>query len=64
MGDSVSEHEPLIRECYRLAAQAVEHGNHPFGALLVLDGEIVLTSENTVNTANDPTGHAELNLVR
>jgi len=42
-----------------------EKGNHPFGAVLVDDhNQIVLTAENTVNTAQDATGHAETNLVR
>ncbi len=57
------KHEIFIRKTYALARSAVEKGNHPFGALLVVDGEIILTAENTVNTAHDPTRHAELNLV-
>jgi len=48
-----------------LAASARQHGNHPFGALLAdQTGNVLLTAENTVNTAQDATGHAELNLVR
>jgi tRNA(Arg) A34 adenosine deaminase TadA len=39
-------------------------GNHPFGALLVLDGTAVLEAGNTVVTDRDATGHAETNLVR
>jgi tRNA(Arg) A34 adenosine deaminase TadA len=58
-----SKHERYIRRCYELAQQAVEKGNHPFGALLVLDGEAVLTAVNTVHTDNDSTRHAEINLV-
>lgn len=57
-------HETYIRTCYRLAEQAVAHGNHPFGALLVHDGKIILTAENTVATDRDVTAHAEMNLVR
>jgi tRNA(Arg) A34 adenosine deaminase TadA len=56
-------HEPFVREALRLAEQAVKHGNHPFGALLVKDGEVILTAENGVNTENDVTRHAELVLV-
>jgi tRNA(Arg) A34 adenosine deaminase TadA len=56
-------HEDLIRICIQLAAKAREKGNHPFGALLVLDGRILLTAENTVNSDHDITCHAELNLV-
>ena len=48
-----------------LAAAAREHGNHPFGSLLVDgDANIVLEAENTVVTGRDCTAHAELNLVR
>ena len=57
------EHEALIRVCLRLATGAQEKGNHPFGALLAENGEILLTAENTVNTDRDCTRHAELNLV-
>jgi len=53
----------LIAECFRVARRALEKGNEPFGALLVKEGQIVLTAENTVNTDKDLTKHAELNLV-
>jgi tRNA(Arg) A34 adenosine deaminase TadA len=55
----------LIRRAILIARRAVDHGNHPFGALLVDGaGQVLLESENTVETAKDPTGHAETNLVR
>ena len=57
-------HDDLIKRCYALAKSAVEHGNHPFGALLWKDGEVLMEAENTVVTEKDATGHAELNLVR
>ena len=53
----------FIREAIKLATQARQHGNHPFGALLVHDGNVILIAENTVNTDRDQTRHAELNLV-
>ena len=56
-------HEPFIRQAISLAAEARAEGNHPFGALLVLDGQVLLTAKNSVFTARDPTGHAETNLV-
>ena len=41
------------------------HGNHPFGAVLVDESNReVLKAENTVITGRDVTGHAETNLVR
>ena len=57
------EYIPFIRRAFELAVSAVERGNHPFGAVLVNDGKIVLESENTVITEQDFTRHAELNLV-
>jgi tRNA(Arg) A34 adenosine deaminase TadA len=57
------EHEPFIRQAYELARQAMANGNHPFGSLLVKDGEVVLTAENSVYSEHDVTRHAELNLV-
>ncbi|MCP4751730.1 MAG: nucleoside deaminase [Proteobacteria bacterium] len=56
-------HEKFILECYALARSATKNGNHPFGVLLVTDGEIVPSAENTVNSEKDATRHAELNLV-
>ena len=56
-------HEPLIRHAIELARQARDAGNHPFGALLAIDGVVMLTAQNTINTDRDPTAHAETNLV-
>jgi tRNA(Arg) A34 adenosine deaminase TadA len=60
----MNDHTPFIRHAYALAAEAVAAGNHPFGALLVRDGEVLLTAQNLVNSATDVTAHAELTLVR
>jgi tRNA(Arg) A34 adenosine deaminase TadA len=59
----MNEHEPFIRQANRLAKEAVAHGNHPFGALLVQEGDVILTARNTIITDHDITRHAELNLV-
>jgi tRNA(Arg) A34 adenosine deaminase TadA len=54
-----------LRTAVELAARAREHGNQPFGSILVgPDGSVVLEAENTVLTERDCTAHAELNLVR
>ncbi len=58
------DHKTFIRQSYALARRAVQNGNHPFGALLVSDGRVLLAAENTVHSDRDLTGHAELNLVR
>ena len=54
-----------LRAAIAVAWRAREHGNHPFGAILVdADKQVVLEAENTVVTERDCTGHAETNLVR
>ena len=60
MPDQVEE---LMARAYALARSAVTHGNHPFGALLVKDGEILVEAENEVVTTRDVTRHAETALV-
>lgn len=56
-------HQKFIKKTYQLAQSAIDKGNHPFAALLVVNNEIILSSQNTVNSDNDVTRHAELNLV-
>ena len=54
-----------LRVAINVARHAREHGNHPFGAVLVdASGEHLLAAENSVITHKDATGHAEMNLVR
>jgi lactoylglutathione lyase len=53
-----------MRVALEEARAAAKAGNHPFGAVLVVDGEVVLKAQNTVMTDGDPTCHAETNLVR
>jgi tRNA(Arg) A34 adenosine deaminase TadA len=57
------DHEAFVRQCHQLAISAGKKGNHTFGAVLVHDGEIIATAENTVNTDQDNFRHAEYNLV-
>ena len=54
----------FMAQAIALSTAAVEHGNEPFGAVLVKDGEVVYTNENQIYTRNDPTFHAEFGLVR
>jgi tRNA(Arg) A34 adenosine deaminase TadA len=59
-----SRDEGFLRRAFTMARRSVEHGNMPFGAILVDDnGTVVLEAENTAVT-EDPTGHAEMNLMR
>src|SRR5262249_57683235 len=63
MAVPLTPHQQFVREAIALARQARVDGNHPFGALLVLDGRVALTATNSVITDRDPTAHAETNLV-
>ena len=56
--------EEFMRQAIRLSALAVEHGNEPYGSVLVKDGEIVCGNENQVLTTQDPTFHSETGLIR
>ena len=57
--------EGILRQAIAIARRSRANGNHPFGALLVdAAGVVVAEAENTVATDHDPTGHAEMNLVR
>jgi tRNA(Arg) A34 adenosine deaminase TadA len=52
-----------MREAINLAQQARDRGDDPFGALLVIDGDVVLTARNAIYTTRDLTQHAELRLI-
>jgi tRNA(Arg) A34 adenosine deaminase TadA len=64
LGGLMQDDVEYIRRAIELAARARERGDHPFAALLVVDGKIVLEAENSVVSKNDPTRHAEMNLVQ
>lgn len=56
--------ELFMKRAIELSVSAVEHGNEPFGAVLVKDGEIVFENENRIYTEHDPTFHGEAGLIR
>lgn len=62
---STFDAEAAMRRAIQLSQAAVDHGNHPFGAVLVdrVSGAVIVEAENTAMTTSDCTRHAELNLV-
>ena len=59
------KHLYYLRRANEIAKNSREHGNTPFGALLVdKDGNILLEQENIEITTKDCTGHAETSLMR
>lgn len=53
-----------MKEAIKLSDLAIDHGNEPFGAVLVKNGTIVFTNENQIYSGSDPTFHAEAGLLR
>lgn len=60
----MTEDHVHITRAIELAEEAVEAGNTPFGALLVVDGEVVREARNATRTDDDLTAHPELVLAR
>ena len=58
-----SNDELFMKRAIELSASAVAHGNEPFGAVLVKDGEIVFENENQIYTMHDPTFHGRGSLI-
>jgi guanine deaminase len=54
----------MLARTVRLALDNVAAGGAPFGALVVLDDEVVATGVNTAERDNDPIAHAEVEAVR
>lgn len=60
---SVQPHEHYLRRCIEISQKSRDHGNTPFGALLVgPDGDILMEQENVEITEKRCTGHAETSL--
>ena len=56
--------DDLMTRAFALAIEARDAGDHPFGALLAVEGVIVAEARNRVSTGSDITAHAETELVR
>lgn len=54
----------LLAEAVRLARENAEAGQHPFGALVVRDGEVLGTGVNRTLGRADLTAHAEVEAIR
>jgi tRNA(Arg) A34 adenosine deaminase TadA len=59
-------HDPItyLKMCIEVSKRSREHGNTPFGAILVdADGTVLLEQENIEITESNCTGHAETTLM-
>ncbi len=56
--------EEFMRQAIEKTRQGIALGQAPFGAVIVLDGKVVVAAHNTVWRDCDPTAHAETNAIR
>jgi len=57
---SVYSPERFMKEAFRQAEVAYEHGEVPVGAVIVAKNRIIARAHNQVELLNDPTAHAEI----
>ncbi len=58
-------HEELMKIAFEEAFQGMRNNEGgPFGAVVVIDGQIVGRGHNRVTSTNDPTAHAEVVAIR
>lgn len=65
MSDSPPSSEVFMQEAIRLSIDKMRAGEGgPFGAVVVVRGEIIGRGWNRVTSSNDPTAHAEVVAIR
>ena len=57
-------HEKHLHEAVALAAESIEKGGGPFGAVIVERDRIIARARNRVVDSSDPTAHAEIEAIR
>jgi tRNA(Arg) A34 adenosine deaminase TadA len=58
-----TQDEDFMAQALEQAHLAAQHGNYPFGAVLVKDGWVVARAENTAISDKTISHHAEINLI-
>jgi tRNA(Arg) A34 adenosine deaminase TadA len=53
-----------MERCLELARAAVDHGDEPYGSVIVRDGVLLAEGRNSQVTDLDPTAHAEVSAIR
>jgi len=60
----MNKDKEFLQQAIRISENNVEHGDGPFGAVLTKDDVIISSAGNRVISSNDPTAHAEINVIR
>lgn len=58
------DHAELMTKAIAEAQRALEHGDVPVGALVLIDGDIIASAHNERELRADPTAHAEVLALR
>lgn len=56
--------DPYMQIAVEEARAALADGDFPYGSVLVRGGEVIGRGRNHMNTHNDPTSHAEIEVLR
>jgi len=56
--------DPYMQLAIQEAKTSRDAGNFPYGAVLVRGDRVIGTGRNQMNTHNDPTSHAEMEVLR
>ena len=57
-------HESYIKKCIELAKKSESRKEVPVGSLLIIDNENIFEAHNSPINDEDPTSHAEINVIR
>jgi len=60
----MNEQKIFMQRAIDLSRHSVKTGGGPFGAVIVKNGNIIAEASNGVTKNIDPTGHAEINVIR
>ena len=60
----MKDNKSFMQKAIQLSVDNIDNGGGPFGAVIVKDGKIIAEAANSVTNDNDPTAHAEVNVIR
>lgn len=60
----MSTSKELMQKAIQLSIDNIDIGGGPFGAVIVRNGKVIAEAANSVTNDNDPTAHAEVNVIR